>query len=147
LSGHDDGLCPTTREFNGALLNNGDRFQRKLNTQITASDHNAIKGIDNLFEIIHRLRLFDLGDDWKTNAFLVHDLVDANNVLRVAHEAQGNEISTEFETPTKVCFVLLAHCGNIDGNARKINSLVIRNGTRNFNDGSHGFRIYCGHTK
>ena len=45
------------------LLDDGNFFRRHLDAQISARDHDPVRDFEDFFEMIDRLRLFQLGDD------------------------------------------------------------------------------------
>lgn len=117
LGCHDDRLGPTACQFNGAFLDDRHLFERQFNTEVATGNHDGIEGVDDFVELLHGLRLFDLGDHRHTAAFFIHDLVDALDVRGITHEREGNEVGAALEGPTEVVLVLFAQSGgDVDGN-------------------------------
>ena len=125
LGGHDDRLGLAAGQLDGAFLHQRDGLQGHFHTEVTTGDHDAVEGGDDVEEVLHRLGLLDLGDDRDAHADLVHDLVDVLDVIGVAHEGQGDEVSTDLEGPAQVLTVLLAQGRHGDGNAGQVDALVV----------------------
>ena len=64
-------------------------------------------------------------------ALFLHDLVHADDVVRVAHERERDEVGTELETPAQVVFVLLGQRRNVDGDTGQVDALVVRHRASN----------------
>ena len=90
LGGHDDRLGPAACQFDGALLNDRHFLQRKLHAEVATGHHDGVERVDDFVELLHGLRLLDLGDHRNAAAFFIHDLVDALDVRGVTHEGQDN---------------------------------------------------------
>ena len=89
LGRHDHRLRPAPGRGDDPLLDQRHLFERQLDSEIAAGDHEAVERVDDLVEIVHRLRLLDLGDDRDPATHLVHDLVDEIGVARAADERQA----------------------------------------------------------
>ena len=59
------------------LLNERYLLYRKFDTEVSPSDHDSVERLDDLFQILHRLGLFDLRKYRHPNAFVVHDIVNS----------------------------------------------------------------------
>ena len=114
----DNRLGSNTGKLNRALLDQRHGFQGHLNAEVTAGDHDAVEGLDDLFQRLNSLRLLDLGNDRDALAHLVHDLVDILDVLGRTHEGQGDEVGILLDTPAQILLVLLGQGGDGDGDAR-----------------------------
>ena len=62
LRGRNYGLAPHRGAADHMLLNHRDFFRRHLDAQIAARDHHSIGGFEDLFEMVNRLRFFQLGN-------------------------------------------------------------------------------------
>ena len=69
---------------------------------------NAVEGLDDLVEVVDRLRLLDLGDHREADALLVHDRAHVLDVGGRAHEGQRDEVDAQVQRPAQVLDVLLA---------------------------------------
>ena len=69
------GLAVCAGDLDGALLDQRHVLERQLDAEVAAGDHHAVERVDDLAEVVDRLRLLDLGDDGQPLALLVHDLV------------------------------------------------------------------------
>ena len=61
--------------------------------------------------------------------------MDILDVFGGTHEGQRDEVGVLLDTPAQVLLVLFGQGGNRDGNARKVQTLVVRNHTGNLNTG------------
>ena len=59
-----------------------------------------VEGVDDLVEVLHGLRLLDLGDDRDPAALLVHDLVHELDVLGAADEGQRDHVDAVAAAPS-----------------------------------------------
>ena len=57
------GLASRRALLDGALLHERHVLERHLDAEVAAGDHDAVEGLDDLVEVVDRLRLLDLGDD------------------------------------------------------------------------------------
>ena len=53
------------------LLQERHVLERALHAEVAAGDHEAVERVDDLVEVVDRLRLLDLGDDREVDALLV----------------------------------------------------------------------------
>ncbi len=56
--------------------------------------------------------------------------MNADDVLRVAHEGQGDQVGPEFQSPAQIGLVLLREGWNIDGDTRQVDALVVAHRAR-----------------
>ena len=80
LGGHDDRLGVAAGLVDDLLLQERHVLERALHAEVAAGDHEAVEGLDDLVEVVDRLRLLDLGDDGHGDALLVHDLAHVLDV-------------------------------------------------------------------
>jgi hypothetical protein len=121
---HDDRLGVLASQLDDALSGQRDLFQRALNGHVATGGHDAVEGLDDLFEVLQSLRLLDLGNDRDATAFLVHDLVGAVDVGGETHEGHGDDVGTGADGPTQVGLILLGQSRQGDGDARQVDALV-----------------------
>ena len=92
-----------------ALLHQRHLLERQLHAEVAAGHHDAVERVDDLVEVVDRLRLLDLGDDGQPHALLVHDLV---HVARCpsASRTKDSAIKSapQVQRPAQVRLVLLA---------------------------------------
>ena len=123
------------------LLNDRHRLEGQLDAQVTSGDHDAVEGVDDLLQVVDRLRLLDLGDHRDLASLLGHDLVHAVDVLRVTHERQRDVVSPQLEAPAQICLVLLGQRRNVHGDTREVDPLVVGHRTGNDDLGSDAHSV------
>ena len=82
--------------------------------------------MDDLVQVLDRLRLLDLGDDRQPHALLVHDLVHDVDVGGAADERERDPVGAQRQGPAQVGLVLVAHRGNAHRHAGQVQALVVR---------------------
>src|SRR5690606_34812554 len=131
----------TTGQFHCALLHDRHSLERQLDAQVATGDHDAVEGIDDLFERVDSLRLLDLRDDGDLDAFFCHDLVHTLDIAGVTHEGQRDQVCADVQAPTKICLVLFAERGNVDSDTGQVDALVVGNRTSDDHLGGHNRAI------
>src|SRR5665647_936079 len=129
-----ESMISSPRQLDGSLLHDRDHLERQLDPQVTASDHEAVKRFDDLDQVVHRLRLLDLGDDRDRATLLRHDPRDVVVVGGAADEGQGDEVGAQAKGPAQVLLVLGGHA---DGNARQVEALVVGDRPTYLDPGDH----------
>ena len=94
------GLAVAAGELDGALLHERHLLERQLDAEVAAGDHDAVERVDDLGEVVDRLRLLDLGDDRQAHALLVHDLVHVDDVRGAADEGQRDQVGAAGAAPS-----------------------------------------------
>src|SRR4051812_1509675 len=80
LCGGDDRLAPGCRPSDHILLNDRNFFGRHLDAKISTGDHDTVRDFEDFFQVINRLRLFQLGDDRDIALVRGDDTFDLRNV-------------------------------------------------------------------
>ena len=88
-------------------------------------DHDPVERLDDLLEVLHRLRLLDLRDHGKPHALGVHDLVGGDDVVGGPHERQRDHVGTDLQGPAEVVDVLVRQRRDADRGAREVEPLVV----------------------
>lgn len=125
MGGDDDRLGVALGEFDGALLDDGDLFQGHFDAEVSAGDHDAVEGGDDVVDVFDCLGLFDLGDDGEASAFFVHDAVDVFDVASAADEGEGDDVGADAQGPAEVFDVFFGEGGYGDCDAGEVESLVV----------------------
>ena len=87
-------------------------FERQLDAEVPAGDHDPVEGLDHGLEVVDGLGLLQLGDHRRTAPHPVHHLVHEPDVGRRPHEGQGDEVHAEAEGELEVRDVLLRQGGH-----------------------------------
>ncbi len=127
------------------LLNERHLLYRQFDAEVSPSDHDSVERLDNLFEILHRLGLFDLREYRHPNAFVVHDVVKGVDIVSAADKGQGDEIRSRAKPPAKILHVLVRHSRHAHGNSREVEALVIGHQTTLDDRGVDTWPLDLGH--
>ena len=95
---------------NDHLLDDGDIFRRKLNSQVTPCDHNHVCFLDDRIDRFNGFPLLDFCDDRDTLAlggFPDHDFTQLFDIISRPHEREGYIVNVISETKLEVVDVLL----------------------------------------
>ncbi|CAM5311218.1 hypothetical protein SHIRM173S_11288 [Streptomyces hirsutus] len=125
LSGDDDRFGVAFGEFDGALLNDGDLFEWHFDAEVSAGDHDAVEGGDDVVDVLDGLGFFDFGDDGEAAAFFFHDAVDVLDVVSAAYEGEGDGVEAGAQGPAEVVLVLFGEGGDGDGDAGEVEAFVV----------------------
>ena len=100
LRGDDHRLGLSPGERDRPLLHQRHVLERQLDAEVTAGDHQPVEGADDLFEVVDRLRLLQLGEHRQPHTLLVHDRVDGVEVVGAAHERQRDHVGPQPQAPS-----------------------------------------------
>jgi hypothetical protein len=125
LGRHDHRFGVALRQFDRALLDDGDLFQWHFDAEVSAGDHDAVECGDDVVDVLHGLGFFDFGDDGEPAAFLVHDAVDVLDVVAGADEGEGDDVGAGAQGPAEVVLVLFGEGGDGDGDAGEVEAFVV----------------------
>ena len=92
MGGDDYRFGPLPRSSDDPLLDQRHLFQRKLHSQITTGHHEGVEGVDNVVEVLDRLRFLDFGDHRDPASLLVHHAMHIADVETTADEGQGHQV-------------------------------------------------------
>ena len=120
VRGDDDGLADAEAEFDGLALDDGQLLVRALDAEVAARDHDAVGFADNFLEVLHRLLVFDLGDDLRAVLGTFGERAELAEILRLAHEGEREVVHAEFEAEGHVGDVLRGEGGEADLDAGKV---------------------------
>ena len=68
------------------LLDDGNFLGSHFDAEISAGDHDSVSDLEDFFQMIDGLRLFELGDDWDIAAVSGNDALYLGDVGGGAHE-------------------------------------------------------------
>jgi len=126
-------------------LNERNLLYRKFDTEVSPSDHDSVERLDDLFQILHRLGLFDLRKYRYPNAFVVHDVVNGADTVSAADEGKGDQVCSRAKPPAKILHVLIRHSRHAHGNSREVEALVIGHKTTLDDRGVDTWPLNLGH--
>ncbi|MGX1121257.1 hypothetical protein RKD37_006620 [Streptomyces ambofaciens] len=103
------------------------------------------KGRDDVLDVLHGLRLLDLGDDGQAAALLVHDAVHVQDVPPAAHEGERDDVEAAAQRPAQVVLVLLRQGGHGHRDAGQVEALVVGDHAALDHPGAHPGPVDAGH--
>ena len=124
LRGRDNGLGIFGGAADDVLLNGGDLFRRHFHAQVAAGHHDAVGDLQDGFEMLDRLRLFQLGDDPGVAAERGYAVAHQGHVFGRAHKGDGDGVDAVIERELEVFCVFLRQRGRAHQDAGKIDALV-----------------------
>lgn len=145
LGRHDDRLGVLAGQLDAALGDQRHLFERHFHSHVTTGDHDAVEHFDDILEVLHGLRLFDLGHDRDAAPFFVHDLMGAVDVGRETHERHGDDVSAGLDGPTQVVLILLGQRRQRHRDTREVDALVARDRAGDNDLGVHVVSFDLGH--
>ena len=120
LSRRDDRLCRPVRERDEPLLQHRDALDRDLDPEVAARDHDAVRGVDDLLEMLGRGGCLDLRDHGKPAR------PRRSEVDRTADERHADEVDAHREPGTQVVLILRRHGRQVDARRRQVDPLAGR---------------------
>jgi hypothetical protein len=71
LRSYDDGLLGSDTLLDDHALDTGDLLCGDFDSEVTASDHDTVAGVDDLVDVVYTLLVLDLSDDLDVALVLV----------------------------------------------------------------------------
>ena len=96
-----------------------------FHAEIAACHHDAVGNLQNLFEVLDSLRLFELGDDRSIAFGGGDDLFDCADIGGSAHERDRHRIDAGREPEGEVFLVLAGERRQAEDGARQIDPLML----------------------
>ena len=104
----DDALAFLAAGGNDVFLNVGELFEGDFHAEIAAGDHDALRLVDDLFEVVDARAVLDLGDEVDVFAAdRIDEVSHVDQVLRFGDERAGNEFDALLHAEGDVLLVLL----------------------------------------
>ncbi len=101
------------------------RVRRQLHAEIAAGDHHAIGCLENFFELIECLGLFQFGDHGNIAVVSRDDLLGSSDIGGGTHERESYYVNAVFKAKFKVLAVFGGKRRNGEGGAGQVNALVL----------------------
>ena len=126
LGGDDDRLGLLPAQLDRPLLHQRHAFERHLDAEVAAGDHDPVEGVDHGLDVVDGLGLLQLRDHRCAAPDPVHHRVDELDVGGRPHERQRDQVHAEAEGELEVRDVLLRQGGHRDVHAGQGQALVVR---------------------
>ena len=120
----DDGLADAVAGGDDALLRDRDLFNRHFDTEIAARNHRAIGDIENRFQILAGLELFDLDDDRNDPPGFAHYLTQRQHIVGAFYKGEGDVIDSKLQPKPDIVLVLLGHGIDIQPDTGRADALL-----------------------
>ncbi len=105
----DHGLRRAVRARDQVLLDQRDLFERDLDAEIAARDHDPVGDRDDLVDALERFVLLDLRDDGDVLAVLGDEILDADDVVGGAHERDRDPIDAGLDAEREMLEIAVGH--------------------------------------
>ena len=122
----DDALAAGDAGLDDVLLDLRQLLERNLNAQVAAGDHDAVRLVEDLLNVVYAFHVLDLADD--LDVFLavrLEDGLDVADVLCAAGEGSGDEVDVLRQTELDVLAVLVGDKLHVELDARNIDGLAV----------------------
>ena len=122
------------------FLDDRDFLQGNFHPHIAAGDHDAVRHLDDVVNILHPFRIFNFGDDADgVVVVFLQFLPDLEHVVRPAGKGSGDEFRFHLAGETDICPVTLTHERHGELRAGYVDPFVGRNHPA-VNHGAKDFR-------
>ena len=124
LRGGDHRLAELGGAADDVLLNGGNLLRRQLDAQVAAGHHDGVGGGEDGVQVLDGLGLFQLGDDPGFAAVGRDAIAHQADILRGAHEGDGDGVHAVLQRELKILGVLFRQRGHAHRNAGQVDALV-----------------------
>ena len=124
LSGHDDRLLLLDTLTDNLTLDARDALDGYLDTQVASGNHDTIRGVDDLIDIVDTLLILYLRDDLDIAVVGIEDGLYGSHISCRAHKAVGYEVDVLIDGQHDVLAVLLRKRRQGDMHARHVDTLM-----------------------
>src|SRR6266567_1541810 len=125
LGRRDDGSAVFGGAADDVRLDSRDLLGRDFDTEIAAGDHDGVGYFEDAVEVLDGLGLFELGDDPGVGLEGGEAVLDVADVVGGADEGYGYGVDALSDGEDEVFLVLLGERGDLDGDAGKVDALVL----------------------
>ncbi len=113
------------RQIDQLALDQRHLLRRHFYAEVAARHHDGVRGLDNGFDVFHRLRRLDLGDDRRRRTCPPDQPPQAFDIPGGAHEGQRQVIDAEADGKLGVGNVLRRQRGCGDFRVGQVDALVV----------------------
>ena len=123
-----DRSAPDARALNYQFLDDRHPLGRKLHAQVATRNHDTVGYLQNSFETLDGLWLFQLGDDGHGFSEFAHQSFCFADVIGGANEGQRNRIHSLLQTEFEIPLVFVGEHGDCYRRSRQIDPLMLSDG-------------------
>ena len=95
-----------------------------IDAQVAARDHDAVRLLQDLVEVVDALLVLDLGDDLDILAVLAQHLADRLDVRASTDEGREDHVDAVFDAEAQVALVLFGERGKVDVGLGQVDALA-----------------------
>ena len=95
--------------FNHHFLKYWYLFGRDFYTEITASNHKAVRYFQNFIDIFNAFSIFNFCDNLDIFFLRLKDAADSHHIFTALHEGCGHKVYTLLTAKAQICFVLFRY--------------------------------------
>ena len=117
---HDHAFAVLGTESHDGALDIRQVFQVDLHAEISARDHNAVRFLDDRFQVPDSFLVLDLRDDLYLPDLVAHQILQLLNISGLAHKRQGDEVHIPLQTKKNILDIFLRNRREIDTDAGEI---------------------------
>ncbi len=125
LGGDDHRLAPVCSAPDDVFLNHRHFLRRHFHAQVAARHHHSIGGLENFFQLLQRLRLFQLGDHRHVRPWLGDDLLHRPHVCAERTNDRATMSTPFFKPKFKIGAVFGGKRGNGERHSRQVDALML----------------------
>lgn len=124
LRGDDDGLFALDALLDEQPLRDRNPLGRNLDAQIAPGDHDTVRLVEYLVDIVYAFAVLDFRDDLDRAVAVLEYLLDGQNVRLFPDERVGDEVDIHVDRPIDELVVLVRHRGKVDRYAGNVHALA-----------------------
>jgi hypothetical protein len=109
---------------NHHLLGHEDLTGGDLDTEITTSDHDTVRLLEDLVKVDDTLLVLDLDDNLDPGSLGSEDLTDHTDVLGGTNKRGKDHVDSVLDTECEIGLVLFGQSGEVDGGLGEIDTLA-----------------------
>lgn len=106
------------------FLRHEDLTGRDFNPEISSSNHNTVRLLEDFVKVHYTLFVLDFDYDFDVRALVREHTTDMSDVVGTADEGCKDHVDVVFHTKSEILLVLLGKGGQIDRGFRKIDSFA-----------------------
>ena len=122
----DNVLALRIRHLDHLLLEHRHFLHRNLHTHIAAGNHNAVRGLQNLLQILDSLHVLDLGNNLHVASMLLKNFSELVNIFLTPYKGCGDKLIALLDAKQNILHIRVADIRHGEDRTRYIYTLMIR---------------------
>ena len=124
LGSHDNRFLLQDALVDDAALDAWNQLDRHLNAQVAACNHDSVRSVDDLINIVNTLLVLNLRDDFDIRVVLVKYLLNLLHIGSGTDEGVGDEVDVLLDRQQDITLVFLRQRRQFDVFAGNIHTLM-----------------------